>query len=216
MQFNLDTFRQNGLALGGARPSLFAVRMTGVPVGVSTIFSQVEFLCQAASIPASRVDVVEVPYFGRRMRIAGERTFDDWTVTIMNDEDFAIRDMFEAWSDKINTMVSNRQNSAAGSLLDYKVDTVEVLQYGKVGPDSDAGVIRSYIFAGLFPTRIDQIPLDWSRGNDIERFDVTFAFDYWVPTTIGQSNPSYSGFLAPDTSNLGITNVPAASSGAVT
>lgn len=204
MPFNINDFKQQGLVNGGARPSLFELRMSTVPVTVpGGLTNQLSFLAQAASLPASRVDTIEVPYYGRRIRIAGERTFEDWRVTVMNDEDFGLRDMFEAWSNKINALVSNRQNSNAGSLMDYKVDSVEVLQYGKAGPNDDTGVIRSYQFSGMFPVRVDEIGLDWRNGAAIETFEVQFAYDYWVPSSIGQSTPSYSGFLPPDATNIG-------------
>ena len=197
--FNLNAFLQNGLVDGGARPSLFEVRLTGVPVDVpGGNTSKMSFLVQAASIPSSTIDLIEVPYFGRRIKIAGERIFRDWTVTVMNDEDFALRDLFESWSNKINALLSNVQDSTPGQLLDYKIDSVEVLQYGKVGPGNDSGIIRSYIFNGLFPINVDSIALDWSRGNQIETFDVVFAYDYWIPNTIGQSAPSYTGLIPPD------------------
>lgn len=208
MSFNINTFKATGLFGGGARPSLFEVRMTGVPVttaGGTT--ARLSFLAQAASLPPSTIELVEVPYFGRRVRLAGERIFNDWTITVMNDEDFQLRDLFESWSNKMNSMVSNRQQSSASNLLDYKVDSVEVLQYGKIGPDNDSGVTRSYMFSGLFPIKVEAIPLDWSRGNQIETYDVTFALDYWIPTTIGTSVPTYSGYTPPDTGSLGVTAV---------
>lgn len=201
MTFNINTFRATGLVGGGARPSLFEVRMTGIPVpGTPT---KVSILAQAASLPASVLEIVEVPYFGRRLRLAGERIFRDWTITVMNDEDFILKDMFESWTNKINSMVSNVQESNPGSLLDYKIDSVEVLQYGKTGPGDDTGIIRAYQFSGMFPINVEAIPLDWSRGSQIETFDVTFALDLWVPTTIGQATPSYSGYTPPDTGQLG-------------
>lgn len=207
MPFNINNFKQQGLVLGGARPALFQVRMTGIPVTVpGGLTNQLSFLCQSASLPASRTETIEIPYYGRRIRIAGARTFEDWRVTVMNDEDFGLRDMFEAWSNKINALVSNRQNSNPGNLMDYKIDSVEVLQYGKIGPNDDTGVIRSYIFGGMFPVRVDEIGLDWRNGDDIERFDVQFAYDYWTPTTIGHSTPSYSGYLPPDSSNIGLNS----------
>ena len=199
MAFNIEAFKANGLIGGGARPSLFEVRMTALPTSIAAVQEKVTFLAATASLPSSELDLVEIPYFGRRIRIAGERLFKDWTITIMNDEDFKLRDMFESWSNKINAHVSNRQDSPPGDLLDYKVDSVEVLQYGKTGPGVDSGVIRSYQFFGMFPLRVEQIPLDWGRGNTIETFDVTFMYDYWVPTAVGLSSPSYSGLIPPDT-----------------
>jgi len=197
MIFNIETFRSSGLVDGGARPSLFNIRMTGLPEGAGTTQQQISVLATATTIPSSELDLIEIPYMGRRIKIAGERIFRDWTVTIMNDEDFAIRDLFETWSNKINALVSNRQDSSSSNLLDYKVDSVEVLQYGKAGPGDDSGIIRGYMFHGMFPYVVRDIQLDWSRGNQIETFDVTFAYDYWTPETIGSSTPGYTGLLNP-------------------
>lgn len=215
MPFNLNSFKSSGLIGGGARPALFAVRMTNPPTTGGTLNGAanfIEFLCQAASLPSSTMDLVEVPYFGRRVKIAGERIFRDWTVTVMCDENFAVRDLFENWSNMINSMLTNLQlTSTSGgttgstisggttNLLGYKLDGAEVLQYSKIGPSSDTGVLRAYQFFGMFPIDVGTIQLDWSRGNAIETFDVTFAYDYWLPAsttsggTHGSTIISYTG-----------------------
>lgn len=189
MPFNIDTFRSNGLTYGGARASLFEITIPSPPtgIGVSGAAAQLTFLARAAQIPAMTIDPVEIPYFGRKIKLAGDRTFADWTITVMNDEDFAIRSMFENWSNKINSLVSNR-NSAGQQPLNYKCEAF-VHQYGKAGIDSpnskDGGIIRSYKFAGLFPTTIDAIALDWDNTNAVQTFDVTFSYDYWEPEYFG-------------------------------
>lgn len=189
MPFNVNTFKQQGLQLGGARPSLFEVTMPALPAGVgaSGATTKLTFLARAAQIPAMTIDPVEVPYFGRKIKIAGDRTFADWTITVMNDEDFKVRSMFENWSNKMNALVSNR-NSAGPGPEAYKVDAF-VNQYGKAGRDSlnskDGGIIRAYKFVGIFPTTIDAIALDWDNTNTVETFDVTFSYDYWEPDHFG-------------------------------
>lgn len=190
MPFNVNRFKQEGLQLGGARPSLFEVEFSDFPLGVGVsggVDRKLTFTARAAQIPAMTVDPVEVPYFGRKIKVAGDRTFADWTITVMNDEDFKVRSMFENWSNKINALISNR-NSAGPSPEAYKVDAF-VHQYGKAGRDSvnqkDGGIIRSYQFVGLFPTTIDAIALDWDNTNAIETFDVTFSYDYWQPAHFG-------------------------------
>ena len=195
MPFNVNTFKSEGLKLGGARPSLFEVSIPAMPGGVGAGIApqQLTFLARAAQLPAMTIDPVEVPYFGRKIKLAGDRTFADWTITVMNDEDFAIRSMFENWSNKINALVSNR-NSAGISPANYKVDAF-VYQYGKAGRDSlnskDGGIIRSYKFVGLFPTTIDAIALDWDNTNAVQTFDVTFSYDFWEPDHFG-GGESYS------------------------
>lgn len=194
MAFDIETFKAAGLRLGGARPSLFQVQFNALPVGDTITQQQISFLCQAATLPASEVDPIEVPYFGRRIKLAGERVFRDWTVNVLNDEDFKIRDLFENWSNLINTMETNVTD---GGLVGYKIDGVSVNQYSKGGPISTDpistdSVLRSYQFMGLFPTRLGDIRLDWSQGQAIETYDVTFAYDYWLPGDVGQF--TYTGF----------------------
>lgn len=180
MPFNVNDFRANGLKLGGARPSLFQVIMT-LPAGVGqpSGAQRIPFLVRAAQLPAATVDPIEVPYFGRKIKLAGDRTFADWTVTVMNDEDFQLRSLFENWSNKINSLVGN-----VGSLgpNGYKT-TASVLQFGRNGSNESGpgSVIRQYTFNGIFPTTIDAIALDWDNTNTIETFDVTFSYDWWEP-----------------------------------
>ena len=192
MAFNIDTFRSEGLALGGARPSLFKVIMA-FPPAAADIFGDVRrasFLIRAAQLPASTVDPIDIPYFGRKIKIAGDRTFADWTVTAMNDEDFGLRNDMEAWLNFINTHQSNRSAATSGSPVNYKTD-IRVEQYGKSGPGSEAGIIRSYRIVGAFPTSVDAISLDWDTTNAVETFDITFAYDYWIPEINGPFNNGY-------------------------
>jgi hypothetical protein len=199
MAFNIESFKSNGLIYGGARPSLFKVIM-GFPQGAAGIQAdpqRASFLIRAAQLPASTVDPIDIPYFGRKIKIAGDRTFADWTITVMNDEDFQLRNSFEAWLNYINTHVSNR--SGEGNIIpsDYKV-AIEVQQYGKAGPSDEAGIIRSYLLSGAFPTSVDAISLDWDTTNTVETFDVTFAYDYWEPALTGFSGASYPTSLPGD------------------
>lgn len=200
MAFNVQEFKSRGLIRGGFRPSLFKIRLASVPPGVPDQLGDLEFMCRAAQIPASTIEPVEVPYFGRKVKVAGDRTFQDWTVTIINDEDFRHRNMFEAWHNKINALVSNRQDSAPDNLLDYQIDG-EVMAYGKAGPGDDSGVVRAYTFADLWPNNIDPINLDWEAGNQIATYDVTFSYDFWVPSVFHPSVQAFSGVLPPDPSD---------------
>ncbi len=176
MAFNIAQFKTNGLVYGGARPSLFEV-IFSIPqnIGLAPISAdKARFVCRAAELPESTVSSIDIPYFGRKIKVAGERTFADWSTTIMNDEDFAVRSMFEAWSNALNRMVANvRDPGTAGEL--YKAD-FEIVQFGV-----DGVPIRSYLLVGAFPTNISGIGVDWNSGNNIEEFTVNFAYDYWVP-----------------------------------
>lgn len=176
MPFNISTFKENGLVYGGARPSLFNVFLS-VPTGIGIDLVSVDkfrFVCRTAELPESTVGSIDIPYFGRRIKVAGERNFASWGVTVMNDEDFSVRAMFEAWSNAINRMVANVRDPAL-SAEQYKVD-MEVFQYGK-----DGSTIRSYKLIGAFPTQIGAISLGWETQNAIEEFSVNFEYDYWVP-----------------------------------
>ena len=178
MPFNINTFKSNGLVYGGARPTLFEVYLS-VPQGIgidNVSVDKFRFVCRAAELPASAVSAIEIPYFGRKIKVAGERAFADWSVTVMNDEDFAVRSMFETWSNALNRLVSNVRDPNINS-ENYKAD-LEIIQYGKDGTE-----LRSYQLVGAFPTEIGNIALDWDSSNAVESFSVNFSYDYWIPVT---------------------------------
>ena len=178
MPCNISSFKENGLVYGGARPSLFNVFMS-VPAGIgidNVSVDKFRFVCRTAELPESTIGSIDIPYFGRRIKVAGERNFASWAVTVMNDEDFSVRSMFEAWSNAMNRMVANVRDPNVSS-EQYKVD-LEVIQYGK-----DGSTLRSYQLVGAFPTQIGAISLGWENQNAIEEFGVNFEYDYWVPIT---------------------------------
>ena len=168
MAFNINEIRAQ-LQGGGARPSLFQVRIQN-PVN-PTADVKLPFLCQAASIPGSILGVVEVPYFGRKIKLAGDRIFQEWAVTIINDEDFLIRNAMEEWSGAINKHRANVRT--AGAPIDYK-STGQVIQYSKAGVP-----IREYTVDGIWPQDITPIELDWNATDTLELFQVTFQMDLW-------------------------------------
>jgi len=176
MPFNISAFKANGLVYGGARPSLFNVFMSApAGIGIDNVsVDKFRFVCKTAELPESNVSQIDVPYFGRKIKVAGERTFNDWAVSVLNDEDFSVRSMFETWSNAINRMVANVRDPAVAT-ENYKVD-LDVIQYGK-----DGSTIRAYQLVGAFPTQIGAIGLNWESANAIEEFGVTFAYDYWIP-----------------------------------
>jgi hypothetical protein len=173
MAFNVDNLK-GALKFGGTRSSLFEVYLS-VPQYLTQVSELGRFLVRAAEIPAASVGVVDVTYFGRPIRFAGNRTFADWTVTILNDEDFEIRDAMEAWSNSINSFSGNRRapgvpDNGAGS---YKASAI-VNQLGK-----DGSLLRQYEFQGMFPTEVAAIGLDWGTEG-IQEFTTTFTYDQWV------------------------------------
>lgn len=185
--FNISTFKTRGLRFGGARPALFEVYLS-IPGGVQATAGsddKFRFTCRAAQIPASTVGSVDIGYFGRKIKVSGDRTFADWTVTVMNDEDFLVRSMFEKWSNSLNRLVSNvRDGAYAFNENSYKA-TMNVIQYSK-----DGTPIRAYDIIGAFPTTVEAIDLNWDTTNQIETFNVTFSYDYWLPA------PELEGFNA--------------------
>ena len=170
MALNINEIRSQ-LVLGGARPALFQVIFNN-PVNAAGDV-KVPFMCKAAQIPASTVGTIEVPYFGRKIKIAGDRTFAEWTVTIVNDEDFLIRNSMEEWMQSINSHLGNIRKFGAASPSLYK-ESADVTQYSKTGVP-----IREYKFNGIFPTEVSTIDLDWNSTDAIEEFTVTFQYDYW-------------------------------------
>ena len=135
------------------------------------------FMAKAAQLPGSTINQVPVYYFGREMKFAGNRAFTDWTLTIINDEDFLIRNAMESWMNGISSHVTNTRNSAATNISSYSVDAV-VNQYSKTG-----NIIKSYKFVGLFPVDLSPIDLGWDNNDSIEEYSTTFAFQYWTSNT---------------------------------
>jgi len=170
MAFNINEIRSQ-LTLGGARPALFQVIMNN-PVNAAGD-AKLPFMAKAAQIPASTIGTIEVPYFGRKIKIAGDRTFAEWTVTIVNDEDFLIRNSMEEWMQSINSHLGNVRKFGAASPLLYK-QNAQVVQYSKTGLP-----VRQYTFNGMWPTEVSTIDLAWESTDAIEEFTVTFNYDYW-------------------------------------
>jgi hypothetical protein len=191
MPFNIDQFRANGLTGGGARPSLFDVEITNWPLHTPTSSQKFKFTCSATEIPAATIGSIDVPYFGRQIKLAGDRTFADWNVTVQNDEDFDVRFMFENWSNAINQLVANKQVPIGGSNIGYKSADAIIRQYGRSGSDD---ILRSYKMVGIFPTNIGNMALDWDATNRIQTFDVTFSYDFWVIGDEGSSSPIDDGY----------------------
>lgn len=173
MAFDVNAFK-GALKLGGARPSLFQVNITNPVNGAADI--QIPFLCKAASIPASTLSQVIQNYFGRPVKFPGNRTFEDWTVQIINDEDFAIRNTLEQWSNAINSHEGNIRDLAASVPTLYKSDA-QVTQFSQTGAP-----LRVYNFVGLWPTNISEIELSWDNTDQIEEYQVTFSYDYYEVT----------------------------------
>ena len=173
MAFNVSTFKSK-MKGDGARPNLFKVSITGTS-GFWEAGTDDYFFCRASSIPGATLGAVVVPYFGREIKFAGNRTFADWTVTVVNDENFSVRERLEQWMNRINGHTSNLRLGDTGSYF----ATGTVTQMGKE-LSQVAGNLRTYNFNKMFPVDLSEITLDWGDNDSIEEFTVTFAYDYWT------------------------------------
>jgi len=168
---------------GGARSNLFEVVLTFPDTAQpdSAVLEKARFLVKAANLPASNVSPIEVPFRGRILKIAGDRTFDSWTVTVINDTDFAIRSAFERWSNTINRL---SDNTGLTNPADYQADAY-VYQL-----DRDGSTLRSYRFYDTFPTQVGPIELSYD-AQGIQEFTVELQVQYWE--AIKGSGPNAGG-----------------------
>ena len=168
----VDDFKSK-LRGGGARPNLFKVTLN-FPVYAGGDAELTSFLCKTAQLPQSTVNAFPVNFRGREVKIAGERTFEDWTVQVLNDTDFAVRDAMERWMNGIN---GHAANTGLTNPVDYQADLiVEQL-------DRDGTTLKRYHFRGAFPTVCGPIELSYDTVGEIEVFDVTFSYQYWESNT---------------------------------
>ena len=194
---------------GGARPNLFLVRLNFPttlseiadigPIESSNILTErAEFLVKTAQLPASTIGTIDVPFRGRMLKVAGDRTFEPWSVTVINDGEFGIRKAFETWSRGINALTENVSQLGYGDdNPGYCVD-LEVFQLSRDGktpnktPQSiTAGgvdgmdVSRAYKFYDAWPSSLSAIDLSYESNDQIEEFTVEFQYNYYET-----SNPS--------------------------
>lgn len=180
MAFNIRDVRR-GLLQDGARASHFTVEIDLPPLlaQLNSISpsDKISLTGKASSYPQSNNTVVEVDYFGRKIKLAGNRTFEDWTVTFYNDQDFSVRSLFENWLAAINGHESNVRQPAFGvdeTQASYK-GFGRINAWGKTG----LNIVKKYELFGLFPTLVGELEADWGN-NEVQTFPVTFAYDYWV------------------------------------
>jgi hypothetical protein len=184
MPFNINEFKSS-LTNGGARTNLFEIIVTN-PINGSGD-QKLRMTAQATQVPQRDINQIQVAYFGRITKVAGvTQNYPDWNVTIINDEDWIVRNALEEWSHAINSPIGNiRQTSSSDQSL-YK-STGDVIQYSQTGQ-----VLRQYKFYGIWPVSVAAAGLDWGQ-DDIIRYDVTFSVDYW---TVGdQSTTGFAGNL---------------------
>jgi len=189
---NITNFRDR-LVGGGARPNLFEVNIElpdGV-IGQADYRDDVRFMVKAAEIPAANIGNIPVPFRGRVLPVAGDRTFDPWTVTVINDSKFNIRDAMEQWSNKINDLQFDVGDISPSS-YQTKAEVFQLSRGGKTSSASSTGgetinVLRTYNFEGIYPSVVSSIPLDYGATDSIEEFQVTFNYLFW---TVGNGLPA--------------------------
>ena len=181
------------LAGGGARPNLFEVNIPNLPTaagGAEWDSETFQFLCKTAALPASNISPIEVPFRGRILKVAGDRTFDVWTVTVINDEDFKLRSAFELWMNGISKLDNN---TGATNPSSYMTNAI-VHQLGRgannrmeestsntnIAGGTAIQPLRTYLFYDIFPTAISAIDLSYETTDTIEEYTVEFQVQYWT------------------------------------
>ena len=156
---------------GGARANQFRVQLDFPnPIGASVYNGQ--FLCTATSLPGSNIGIAPVHYRGREIKIPGERTFQNWSITIINDTNFEIRDSFEVWMNAINSV---KENTGITNPLEV-TKQMQVWQMDRNGAD-----LKGYNFVDLWPVNISEIALSFNQNDQLEEFTVELAYAYWEP-----------------------------------
>ena len=174
---NISDFKSK-LIGGGARPNLFEVELTTLPDGVTGWDADsFQFLCKAAALPAQNIASIDVPFRGRIFKVAGDRTIDTWTVTVINDEDFVLRSAFENWTQQIADLTTNLGATDPSAYM----TNAKVFQLGrgssKASTDSSGNenvVLKEYEFIDIFPTSVSAIDLSYDTGDTIEEYTVEF------------------------------------------
>ena len=168
---------KSALLGGGARPNLFEVELTTLPAGITWDSTSFSYMCKAASLPASNVANIDIPFRGRIFKVAGDRTIDPWTVTIINDENFNLRNAFEEWAD----LIAKLENNMGATNPEAYMVSAKVYQLGRgATPESmtNAGtansVLKEYEFYNIWPSTVAAIDLSYDSTDTIEEFTVDF------------------------------------------
>ena len=168
---------KSALIGGGARPNLFEVELTTLPGGIAWDAENFRFMAKAAALPAQNIASIDVPFRGRIFKVAGDRTIDTWTVTIINDENFKLRNAFEEWTQ----LIAKLDNNLGATQPESYMTNAKVFQLGRGSKPSSTNstgeanaVLKEYEFIDIFPTTVGEIALSYDTGDTIEEFDVEF------------------------------------------
>ena len=176
---------------GGARPNLFEVELTTLPAGISWNSSDFSYMCKAATLPASNIANIDIPFRGRIFKVAGDRTIDPWTVTIINDENFNLRNAFEEWTD----LIAKLENNMGATDPEAYMVNAKVYQLGrgstpnaKSNSGSANSVLKEYEFYNIWPSTVAAIDLSYDSTDTIEEFTVDFQVQSYKFNGAGGSN----------------------------
>ena len=183
---------KSALLGGGARPNLFEVELTTLPDGVTGWDAETfRFMCKASSLPAQNIAAIDIPFRGRIFKVAGDRTIDPWTKTVINDENFLLRNAFENWTQQIADLSTN----IGATLPESYMTNAKVYQLGRgsqVSSENSSGdrnvVLKEYEFVDIFPTNVSTIDLSYDTGDTIEEFTVEFQVQSLNLTGAGSPN----------------------------
>ena len=182
---------KSALIGGGARPNLFEVELTTLPGGITWDADNFRYMCKAASLPASTIANIDVPFRGRIFKVAGDRTIDVWSVTVINDEDFKLRNAFEEWMN----IIAKLDNNLGATQPESYMTNAKVFQLGRGSTKSstsntgDANVVlKEYEMIDIFPTSVSAIDLSYDTGDTIEEFTVEFQVQSF--SLVGAGSPN--------------------------
>ena len=181
---------KSALIGGGARPNLFEVELTTLPGGITWDADTFRYMCKAASLPASTIANIDVPFRGRIFKVAGDRTIDVWSVTVINDEDFKLRNAFENWME----LIAKLDNNLGATQPEAYMTNAKVFQLGRGSTKSSTGntgdanvVLKEYEFIDIFPISVGSIDVSYDSSDTIEEYTVEFAVQSIRVTGAGQA-----------------------------
>ena len=189
---NISQFKSK-LIGGGARPNLFEVELTTLPANVTANWDSdvFNFMCKAAQLPPQNIANIDVPFRGRIFKVAGDRTIDNWSVTIINDEDFRFRNAFENWTQQIANLDDNMGATDPNSYM-TNATVYQLGRGGQVSSSNNSGaenaVLKQCTFQNIWPVNVSAIDLSYDTGDTIEEFTVEFAVQSISLTGAGNPN----------------------------
>ena len=176
---------------GGARPNLFEVELTTLPAGIAWPADNFRYMCKAAQLPASVIANIDIPFRGRIFKVAGDRTIEPWSITVINDEDFRIRKAMEEWVD----FIAKLENNLGATDPNAYMVNAKVFQLGRGATPSSQNnngdrnaVLREYEFIDIFPTNVSSIDLSYDSSDTIEEFVVDFQVQSFAFVDAGGPN----------------------------